>query len=183
MNIEGRDRLEASKNMRALLKDAGAPEATISRDSDWDNGDYRAYVVRLRGHEVVVDMPDLPLDRVRYAKSQSIIGFPRLYIEGSSWLWEYAPKFVRLGLGLDADEDDNGEVTAPSMAMQRRIKAVKHGQVWREMASDAVWRIVDVHGDVVSMSGPGSCRGMQAVPVLELLEEWTRVSPPTETML
>ena len=42
-----------------------------------------------------VDMPGLPLDKVRYMKymkenGQSAWDYPRLYVNGSSWLWEFA---------------------------------------------------------------------------------------------
>lgn len=38
-----------------------------------------------------VDMPGLPLDQVRYTgPPQNPFDFPRLYIDGSSWLWKFA---------------------------------------------------------------------------------------------
>lgn len=37
-------------------------------------------------------MPGLPLDKVRYVKGEkrSILEFPRLYVDGSSWIWYIA---------------------------------------------------------------------------------------------
>ncbi len=34
-------------------------------------------------------MPGFPLDRVRYIEGEkrSILDFPRLYVDGSSWIW------------------------------------------------------------------------------------------------
>ena len=39
-----------------------------------------------------VDMPGLPLAKVRFtgAKSQDIWTFPRLYVDDSSWVWLYS---------------------------------------------------------------------------------------------
>jgi len=39
-----------------------------------------------------VEMPGLPLDKVRYVsdEGQNIWDFPRLYVDGSSWVWEYS---------------------------------------------------------------------------------------------
>ena len=47
-----------------------------------------------------VEMPGLPLDKVRFigAPEQNIWDFPRLYVDGSSWVWKYS--FV------DFEQDD-----------------------------------------------------------------------------
>lgn len=39
-----------------------------------------------------VDMPSLSLEKIRYMgeKTQNIWDFPRLYVNGSSWVWKYA---------------------------------------------------------------------------------------------
>ena len=44
------------------------------------------------GESCVVDMPGLPLDQVRFTGDgdQNIRDFPRLYVNGSSWVWCYA---------------------------------------------------------------------------------------------
>jgi hypothetical protein len=41
---------------------------------------------------VRVEMPGIPLDQVRYqgVDDQNIWDFPRLYVDGSSWVWCYA---------------------------------------------------------------------------------------------
>lgn len=41
-------------------------------------------------HEI--EMPGLPLDSVRFldAEKQDAFLFPRLYVDGSSWLWKFA---------------------------------------------------------------------------------------------
>jgi hypothetical protein len=39
----------------------------------------------------LIDMPGLPLDQVRYTgPPMNPFDFPRLYVDGSSWLWKFA---------------------------------------------------------------------------------------------
>lgn len=43
----------------------------------------------VEAHEI--EMPGLPLEQVRWVdQSQNIWDFPRLYVDGSSWVWKYA---------------------------------------------------------------------------------------------
>lgn len=74
---------------------------------EWGTGWWRFNVTvgfgrRLFGkkpHELFhIDMPGLPLDQVRYLRptqedifsEQSIFDFPRIFIDGNSWVWYYA---------------------------------------------------------------------------------------------
>lgn len=57
---------------------------------------------------VQIDMPGIPLEKVRYtgADDQNPWNFPRLYVEGSSWLWCFGVKVAeRILLGKDEDDD------------------------------------------------------------------------------
>lgn len=99
----------AIKNMRQWVKDAHEAyphKYRFERAASRDNGDGRyGFIVthtrpsRRRGAkpgEVVecrhtVDMPGLPLERVRYlGKPQDIWEFPRLYVDDSSWVWLFS---------------------------------------------------------------------------------------------
>ena len=54
-----------------------------------------------RGHRrCELDMPGLPIERVRYVGSpgQNIWHFPRIYIDDSSWVWMYAVSSAREAL-------------------------------------------------------------------------------------
>ena len=58
---------------------------------DYKNGRYAFLLWNDRTcHEI--QMPGLPLERVRFMKdeAQNIWDFPRLYVDGSSWVWFYA---------------------------------------------------------------------------------------------
>lgn len=89
---------DAEANMRALVADVGAPDAAVEHRPDGDYQGRFAFALRYPTIEFEVDMPGLPLERVRFVggADQNIWDFPRLYVDGSSWVWRY-------GLGIIAD--------------------------------------------------------------------------------
>jgi hypothetical protein len=102
----------AESNMRVFVKDVRKQHGTrlgIERaNRKWDgDGRYAFWILRLgrcptcgrqytdRGRvhprRVLVLMPGLVLDQVRYmGKPQNIWHFPRLYVDGNSWVWCFA---------------------------------------------------------------------------------------------
>lgn len=60
------------------------------------NEDYRTYIVQ---------MPAVSLEKVRFMgeEGQTVIGVPRLYVDGSSWLWKYAIDII----GFDYEETED----------------------------------------------------------------------------
>ena len=50
------------------------------------------YKVWDENHNHEIEMPAIPLENVRYlgVEGQRIFDFPRLYVDGSSWVWKYA---------------------------------------------------------------------------------------------
>lgn len=100
--VEGATIDHAYANMDALLKDAGLVGATWSRDIDAEEqGGRFSFLVNIPGAErfgrLTVDMPGIPLERVRYTgdEGQNIWDFPRLYVDGSSWVWKFAVNRLR----------------------------------------------------------------------------------------
>jgi hypothetical protein len=93
-------------NIRSFVDDLGAKGVAvvnILRRSDADRREGRyEFDLFLRDPQpqeesaprskISVSMPGRPLDRVRYLKlpEQDIWQFPRLYIDGSSWVWFFA---------------------------------------------------------------------------------------------
>lgn len=58
-----------------------------------DLGDGRwSFVLVIADTRHEVQMPGLPVEQVRYlgTEDQNIWDFPRLYVDGSSWVWKYA---------------------------------------------------------------------------------------------
>lgn len=62
------------------------------------------YVIRVDDRLWEIQMPGLPLDKVRYMAEdgQSAWNYPRLYVEGSSWLWTFALDIISR---YDQDEE------------------------------------------------------------------------------
>jgi hypothetical protein len=76
--------------MEQFVSDLGAGwESTPVADGADGEGRWRFEVVHLDGHRHEVDMPGLPVEQVRWLgeESGSIWNFPRLYVDGSSWIW------------------------------------------------------------------------------------------------
>lgn len=94
-NVRGANCFNAYDNMRQLIADCPARKLSYRRASKLDYGDGRyAFWVRdtENGKRIEVQMPGWKLDRVRYigAEDQNPFDFPRLYVDGSSWLWKFA---------------------------------------------------------------------------------------------
>lgn len=75
------------------LRDAGVYVVGMTRRPTSDDEGRFAYELTMGDtRRVEVEMPGLPLDRVRFMDQpgQDIWQFPRLYIDGSSWIWKWA---------------------------------------------------------------------------------------------
>lgn len=86
----------AKANMDAFsadLRELGVYVTGLTRRPDADEDGRYAYLLTMGdARKVEVEMPGLPLDQVRYtgADGQDIWDFPRLYVDGSSWIWKFA---------------------------------------------------------------------------------------------
>lgn len=101
------DESKAISNMEAFLHDVDRrlPRATpeffaiqAHRDPTANEGYGRfAFLITSSvADPIPVSMPGIELDKIRYtgAPDQNIFDFPRLYVDGSSWLWVYAVNTV-----------------------------------------------------------------------------------------
>jgi len=85
----------AIENMEQFVLDSICADS-FARDpgSDWNDGrfSFRVFYAVFPDKYIDVQMPGLPLEQVRYmsAEYQNPWHFPRLYVDGSSWLWYYA---------------------------------------------------------------------------------------------
>lgn len=109
----------ARSNMDAFVKDvlddpefADAHDETTMitiEDAERDDGEGRfTFILRYGDRESEIDMPGLPLEEVRYIsrRDQNILDFPRLYENGSSWVWLYAVSQAAHSLFGEEDEDE-----------------------------------------------------------------------------
>jgi hypothetical protein len=93
----------ARRNIGAFCRDLALPKPSITIRALGADNDGRYDFQLTRGiRKTVVSMPALALDRVRYYAGANPWNFPRLYVDGSSWLWEFAVNCAKDDL-LDHD--------------------------------------------------------------------------------
>ncbi len=93
--IDGATEENAIANMEAFIKDcAFAYDLSFERlpSDDYGQGRYAFLVKRDNYFQTFeIQMPGRELKRVRFmGGEQNILEFPRLYVDGSSWVWMYA---------------------------------------------------------------------------------------------
>lgn len=76
------------------LRRAGIVVASCSRtpDADYGEGRFAFTLTTDDGRSIEIQMPGLPVEQVRFLgeDGQNIWDFPRLYVDGSSWVWKFA---------------------------------------------------------------------------------------------
>jgi hypothetical protein len=88
----------ALKNMTRLKRDARLPRQPSKRRPWWDEGGRYGFEVRNSlGRKVTVLMPGVPLRHVRWMGGDCW-PYPRLYVNGNSWLWRYAVEILAEGI-------------------------------------------------------------------------------------
>lgn len=102
--VYGATRKDAKKNMEQLLKDAeidGLKFKKLYHEDYCSDGrlGYLLYKKYKNGREksCIIDMPGLPVKMVRYTgeKGQRISMFPRLYVDGSSYVWKFIVEILQ----------------------------------------------------------------------------------------
>lgn len=135
--VEGGTLEHAKANMHAFatdLREAGLIATGLTRRENADSEGRFGYLLTMGdARKLEIEMPGLPLDQVRYvgADDQDIWDFPRMYVDGSSWIWMFAIRACEPPIGYvapdrsglapyeidpaDADDDTDpaGECTNP----------------------------------------------------------------------
>jgi hypothetical protein len=95
--VDGASEANARANMRQFVKDCDSSlHWHWRRDKNKDYGDgryaFKVYCDEFPTKKIEIQMPGWGIERVRYmgTEGQNVWHFPRLYVDGSSWLWEYA---------------------------------------------------------------------------------------------
>lgn len=89
--VENATEKNAIDNIKHYITDCGLKDVEYFRLPDQDDEGRFTFLLydqdNTRCH--TVDMPGLPLEKVRYMQNedQNIWDFPRLYVDGSSWVW------------------------------------------------------------------------------------------------
>ncbi|WP_344500536.1 hypothetical protein, partial [Streptomyces enissocaesilis] len=89
----------ATANMAAFVDDLANEPCTVTRcertpAKDHGEGRFAFAVVLDDGQEFEVQMPGIPLERLRGDASSDAFAYHRLYVDGNSWLWAYAVAIV-----------------------------------------------------------------------------------------
>jgi len=95
--VPGAEHHHAVDNIETFCKDVGgdvswAPVPAATPQIGQRKADGRwPFIIKANGRELLVEMPGLPLESVRYMRrpEQNIWHYPRLYVDGSSWAWFY----------------------------------------------------------------------------------------------
>lgn len=95
-SVEGATEANAIANIKQFVKDC---DTSLTwhwrRAKNLDYGDgrfaFKVYCDEFKAKKVEIQMPGWGLERVRYmGTEQNPWHFPRLYVDDSSWLWEFA---------------------------------------------------------------------------------------------
>lgn len=83
---------QAYENIKQYIKDCEIPLHIVRSEFISDEGRY-LFVLGADDfpYSTEIEMPGLPLEKVRYMseEGQNPFDFPRLYVDGSSWLWKF----------------------------------------------------------------------------------------------
>lgn len=104
--VTGASLERATENIEALLNDLSW-DTTPERNPEGDGRgrfSFNLLVPGSNGLHRTVDMPGIPLERVRWMDrpDQNIWDFPRMYVDGGSWVWKFA-----LGILARSDDEDD----------------------------------------------------------------------------
>lgn len=85
---------QALSNIKVFIQECTIDiEITSSNKHPNENGRYSFFLKHWStGKEFEIEMPSLPLSDVHYidSENQNIMNYPRLYVNGNSYVWKYA---------------------------------------------------------------------------------------------
>jgi len=87
----------ADLNIAQLVKDVNLKGLTHRRDSTVDGKGRFGYQLTWNQRDMEVKVPGIPMTEVRNFRVRvpEIWRVPRLYVDGTSWLWEFAMRSIR----------------------------------------------------------------------------------------
>jgi len=82
----------AEANVKKFIEDLGGSATIGDHIGDDGEGRWDYEITGPDGSPHEVSMPGLPIDQVRWLdwEDQDIWDFPRMYVDGSSWVWKFA---------------------------------------------------------------------------------------------
>lgn len=98
---------EAKANIQRFITDLAidAPVRAVRLPEEDERGRF-GFLLWWENHCTAILIPGIPLDRVRFLGTpQDPWDYPRLYVDGSSWLWCFALSAARAALtGIDEED-------------------------------------------------------------------------------
>ena len=90
--VQGATEENAIENIKVFIADMGIDGIKCVRLPEKDSDGRFAFLLEKNGFVHEVKMPGLPCEKVRYVDDgkQNIFDFPRLYVNGASWIWPFA---------------------------------------------------------------------------------------------
>lgn len=90
--VPGARLASATANMKHFIADCELKEINVLRCPEMDEDGRFAFLLWKETRCHLIEMPGLPLHQVRFMAEdgQNPWDFPRLYVDGSSWLWMFS---------------------------------------------------------------------------------------------
>lgn len=100
--VENSDVENAIESVGRLIVDSCQEDVTAGRAPSRDDGGRYGFVLKKEGSdkEIDIDMPGCDPDLMQ--RGEPLVS-PRLYVDGSSWLWQYAIGFVNFDKPLQTE--------------------------------------------------------------------------------
>lgn len=123
----------AYENIKQYIEDSEIPLYVVKSNHVPDEGRY-LFVLRNDEYdfETEIEMPGLPLEQVRFMKAEghNVLEFPRLYVDGGSWLWLYgiATKEQIVEILSERIEEKKAEIEEMESAVSK-LKGEENGGV------------------------------------------------------
>ncbi len=100
--VEDADERAALESVAEFVRQLGLDGTEVERICKADYGEGRfGFRVNRGGHSCEIQMPGLPPAALQLGPWRS----PRLYVDGSSWLWEFALRQARAALTTEAGDE------------------------------------------------------------------------------
>lgn len=95
--VSGATRDHARSNIERFVSDLRLKNVAVASGDRCSSDGRFEFVLTYEGKSCPIDMPGIPIDRVRWmdGEDQNIWHFPRLYVDGSSFVWKYALSVAR----------------------------------------------------------------------------------------
>ena len=156
----------ACSNIMAFINDLGLSDPPVRarkpRPARADEGRF-LFTLQRGIRKASVSMPGIPLAEVRYVDGDNAWRFPRLYVDGSSWLWKFAINMARLSL-RDPDGSVERRVETSRLRCERERSRSPRCPVCHTVLLVEQTRTVDDDGDyrILCLSLHPLHRGVQA---------------------